>query len=961
MGKPDIKFYTLLPDLKRRFLYKKSVEFSYQKWFKNSDGSFKGDQPGFYPENRSIVDADFINHFFSHPYEDRTVLVGSLAFIPTYQDNIAKFCVIDADCQREKDLVFNKILPLYTQYGIDYVIEHGGNNNERCHIWFLVDDIPISLLQRFVKQIFAEAEVPIGRDGIQEIYPINKASNLIRLWGGPHIKRGGKRFPIEYKGEIYEDVIDMIKVFTSCRLLTEEKLSSLLKKEIVIKDDIKTKSKKYKSDYEPLNFRSRELETPEGLPCLFQQTAKECQAINITLRDILENRMPGKGLDEQGDVNHMRSLFLHSMAEYSAERLKKNDAREWLQEQIELGRFRDPTSHHWEGKPIITGCKAWENRVGLCTGCPFQGRIDSIQDLRYGKPITKMPVRDVALKTVEEIRSTTFIRVRNEINQMINTGQKGNILIASPLGSGKSFFVAQTAANLAKQNKNILIAVPTGEIALQFRTWLLSQGVKPFLLMSHAAVFGHQKDPPKKSSLADFDCPFFEEIEKQKDLGIPSDSFKDQFCGKCPFAEKCYYPEQYTQVHEDEYKVVIIQHAHFGCKEIIFDLMRKNFDILFVDESFIQQIYQSVEIKMAEIEILKHFHFSWSDNFLNWLQSKTKAIGKIKPLEQQLEQIKAVYDSCGFEWKIPNYLRYYNQGRTVNKYTGIEIISELPNIPIKVFTDATPPTALIEGITGLGTIKTYGDNEVLDVKRIHPNNEVIQVLDTSASFTSLEKDDRINSLLTLIGYFVQYKYNGEKILLTVRNAQKPRIISFFENHERYKDVLSRITINILEKGSNTYEDYDIQFLMTGIYFLGRDYALDSYKYKTAYNYHRQRMGLKEEVNMYPINRSDYMKVEIEPFNITRIEKIENRGILNSYDNFFNYIPTNKWEYLIYQHNVANTQQAVRLRFKPDKRRIVVVLNNSSFPSLLVTQSVLEDELLNCLTATLEYTGTEIKA
>lgn len=941
------EFYSLLPQLKKKLLNKDHNNFSVQTWLKKSDGSYKHVQPQFYPANKKPEDADFVNHFYLHPEIGQFKDLGSMALRGPGKGK-AKWNVIDCDDKDQTEIGLTKIIPWYKKHGIDYFIAWSGDDQNRMHLWSFWDDVEVQDLNHLTLQMLEE--IGETRKSIDGAYPAFSPNGIIRLDGGYHLKKK-KRYPVEDSSEnLYYDSIDIVKTFINCRSLSQDELTKLLRP-LNTEKFKPTEKKRGTFYYRNLNLPLPILEIPSNLKKVF----RNCQAINGALTDIVKEG----GLETPGEPTHYRGLFFHGISEFIDRKFKTKDGENFINHLVTNYRFRDPTSHRWdtaknskETDILFPTCNTWNEKLDKCKGCPFQGRIHSPKQFIYGKEIKRLAVAEVKLRTTDQIRNTTFKRISDRIHYIVSNERSNpyicrNFLLASPQGAGKSRWVDQITIELAKKNKSIIIAVPTAELAMEHKAAIEAGGIKPFVLMSHENIFGHQSSPPKKVSLADYDCPSFDEIQADHSLGVSSGAYKKEFCSECPLLDKCHYPNQYTQVQEMKYKVVIIQHAHFSCQEVIYELMKKEFDIMFVDESFIKNCYASVRVNPVEIELLENFDMKWTNRLANWLDGESKSRGKLNPSEGDLKAVQDVFNAAGMSWTIPEYIRYYNQARNVCKETGIEVVYELPDVPIKVFTDATPPIELIKGLTGIQNIDVYGDDEILDIKEIHPDNEIIQIYDKSCSVTSMLKDERLYEILADIGYLVQNKFvNGEKTLLTVYKKHKPLVEEYFGSHPEYKDVLSRITIDWINKGTNAYAEYDYQFILAGITYLGKSYLEDVYKYKTVMNYYKLKNQEKEITNVFPDSPTTGTGVEIEEEPVKRIELLNKKGIVFKYENFKTYRPLDKLHYLVYNFNVANTQQSIRLRFKPDKKRVVVVFNNFYLPSTLITKSILEEELIN---------------
>lgn len=945
--KPSAQFYTLLPELKNRFIGKEESTFSIQIWFKNYDGSFKKKEPDFIDQKRKILDTDFVNHFFNAPLHYPGRIEGSLALNPVTKDRKVKFCVIDADSLEQKNIIVNQIIPIFKKYQIDYIYEFGGDNNDRCHIWFLCDFIDLELLNKFVLQILEEANT--NTQELDEIYPTTREKNVIRLWGGPHLKRNNKRYPIEYHGEIFSDPVDMCQVFTSARPFTEEEINKYLVEKPT--ELVQYKSKK------PNKFYYRALNFPlpmENLPLLLKTISKNCQALYRSLEEIKNQKGEEQGLDKRRGTTHMLGLFLHGMAKYNDIKLDRTDGEEWINYLLEEYRFRDSTSHNWDSKikdleRIFPSCKAWDTYIGKCEGCPFKDKIFSPKQFYYGIPIKRNIIKEINLTTPDWVRANTFKNVEKRIHESLRRKEEINIRIKSFQQAGKSFWICNTTALLAKQGKNILIAVPTAKLALEFRDFLKDFGTEAFILMSHENIFGHQANPPKEVSLSNFDCPKYHEIQYRAELGVSSGSYKKEFCMKCPLLEKCYYPTQYSNVLSEEHKVVIIQHAHLSCQEVIFELMKKNFDVLFIDESFYRNCYRAIKPLAIELEILKNFNVKWIERLYKWLLGDEGARGKLSPDFDSLKKLNSTFKALELPWTIPDYVRFYNQGRIVNKITGIEVIYELANIPVKIFTDATTPMKILQKITGMVDFEVYGEGEILDYTKIHPKNRIVQILDKSISNLSLQEEDRFYKLLSEIGYLMEKVFPNKRALITVYKKYKKLVENYYKEHsDIYPTVLERIHINNMEKGTNAYIDFDIQFLLAGIYFNAKDYYQEVYKLKTIENYYRRKYGLEEIQNIYPYEITESSKIEWieEGLPVTRIEAINGKGYLVEYPAFRYYPPSNIDQYLIYELNVGESQQADRVRFTPEKPRIKFIFHNFPLPSTYITDSILENEFLD---------------
>ncbi len=542
------------------------------------------------------------------------------------------------------------------------------------------------------------------------------------------------------------------------------------------------------------------------------------------------------------------------------------------------------------------------------------------------------------LLTPQEVRETTLHNFEEFVLDSVNKQIPRDILLSPFQGSGKSYSLMKLTARLAKMGKSVLISVPTIDLADMFKKWLYEEGIGAFILASHRAIFTRQ--------LVTHPCPSYEDIQEQINLGVSSADFKGELCETCPFFERCYYPRQYSEVLEDRYRVVIIQHSHLQCQEVIYKLLEKRFDCFFVDESFLDVCYSSIQIKPRELEILKTISNIQIENLYRWMNRETSAGGRLEPSYTVLKEIRKIFDKEELPWTIPDYLRYYNQARQINPISGIEVIYELPRAPIRVLADATPPKELIKRLTGIEDLTTFGENEVLDIRRVHPENANIQLLDLSCSKTSLSDGNKFELILAKVAELCELRFPDKKILFTTYKDEgkynfTSRTIEFLDSHrEEFPTVKDRLIINCLSKGTNKYKDLDVQILCCGVFFAGGDYEQLVYKYKTVANYYNHKYGRAQINNIFPYESEKMSGYDIHPENITRIEE---DGI-NEY-NIQNYLPNNSWYRLCYEHNLGETQQGCRIRPAGDRPVVNYILNSQDMPSMITTHNITLREFL----------------
>lgn len=951
-----------------KFLVRGLNPFSIQKKWK-AKGAW-----GYYPEEGRATQKHFYDHFYNSGNSYGGYVLGSLAFRPSVEEELKWVC-FDIDNPKQKSEFQKLFLPELPRYGLDCIIEHGASktidNLDRGKFW-----IPLHCSVDTARHLIFQLGEETGLNFIDskdketyydEIFGVNKLNFVCRIPIGYHVgfkgDSEGEILPIEIGDELTTDPEEFIKLFMGMNQPREEELKPLLKP--LTKSVVKPEVAKVVYDGQREFFyipRNLPLPPPikiDDLPPEAVKPVRNCQA----LRDVLDGIIRDNYLMDRVKSTHPFGLAWSGLCAYNdiklSKRLRKHvgSGREFFRFLVNEYRDRDDEKHHWDASwktaekegadRVFWSCQAMEKTFpGACDGCPFRGQIKSPKQFIYGKEVLRKMVGEMRLSTPEEIRKNTFPIIKDRIFQLVSNGYRGNLLVASVPGAGKSFAISEWAAELAKQGYKVLLAVPTADIAIEHRQRIREHGEEAFVHLSHKSTFA------KKDDLGfSFDCPYFGEIQAAINIGVSSTNYKAAYCRGCPFEEKCYYPRQYSEVMEDQYKIVIIQHAHFSCQEVIYELAKKEFDVLFIDESFINSMYQSIKVHKWEQELLEKFDFRWMEKLVDWLRGDKVPKGVLNPSQRDLELVHKAFGKRPY--RLPDLIRFYNQGRVVNKYTGIEVIYELPNIPVRIFTDGTPPVDLIKKLTGISNLEVWGDNEVLDVKRIHPDNEIIQVLDISSSRTFLEEGDNLENILTKIGEIVDSELKGKKVLVTVASYSMKNIVSqfFLDNRELFP---TPITVNIMQKGVNDYKDYDAQFLLAGRYYRGIDYYLDTYKYKAINNYIRKKEGKDELNNPYPADIEENISIprkedENDPNKfgevVKRIEQINNRGGIFEYEAFRNYPPKYFWHRQCYEYNKAETQQAIRLRFDSTKARKVWILNNYNLPSIIVTKSILYQDFL----------------
>jgi hypothetical protein len=525
------------------------------------------------------------------------------------------------------------------------------------------------------------------------------------------------------------------------------------------------------------------------------------------------------------------------------------------------------------------------------------------------------------------------------------------------MSSGKSFWARKAVADLVTDfGVNVIISVHDNKARAAYYEYFKSQGIEVFCLSSHAAIFGHQATPPKEASLADYDCGFYYEIQEEHKIGVPSSLYKSEYCESCPLFETCHYPNQYTQVMDEKYKVVIIQHAHLKCTEVMAKLLRKGFAAMFIDETFIDNLFDSVKIEQMEIDILEAMPYEWCGKMSAWLKRTDRARGKIEPTKEELEDLYNTFQAWETQnskrkaWRIPDLVRFYNQHRIVDSLSGIQVVHEIPHVPVRVFLDATPPKELIKHLTGISDLVEYGQGEVIDLAAIHPDNRRFQILDMSNSVTQMAKQSYFEVLLKKICEIIERDYGYKKVLITVYKKQITQVKEYIKNNfPHLLDAPYVIDIGIMNKGTNKWADFDAQFILAGRYSSGREYIEEAYNYRCIANWFRLKNGETLLRNPYPSKISDKTSVTKRRKPVKILQKINGKARIVEYSEYF-YLtaehekgpqksPHNDyfWYALKDERDVNEMMQAERIRPNTERPIFVYHCHNRPILGLLINE------------------------
>ena len=549
---------------------------------------------------------------------------------------------------------------------------------------------------------------------------------------------------------------------------------------------------------------------------------------------------------------------------------------------------------------------------------------------------------DVRLDISPKVRQKSLDTLQQEKPRL-------DLLLKAVMGSGKSWFADELAVELAALGHNVIIAVPSGDIAKEHLARIQAQGGQAHVLQSHKATFKGKEHA----------CPDYEEIQYQINLGVDSRLYKKKFCGNCPYFEDCAYPRQYSVAMEESVRIVIIQHAHFQSKETMYQLLQnKEFSVMIVDESFIDNLIDIIKPTDFEIEVLKITTTAskWTERLSDWLKLGGEPKGTIRALPEELEELWKVFDDNNQGWRMKALIDAYNSGEWLNARSGIKVFSPVPYVPIRLLTDATPTEEELRTVLNTSHLEVLGDGDILDITAYHPENKIIQVIDSTLSKSSLQTDEKFYDFLSFIGDKCSTSFLEDRVLVTVfKDNEKfswtQETLDFF--HEKYPHLdvgtdpmVNRIVIDGMKVGVNTYADFTVQFLVCSVYMNDEQIAQGAYQTKVIKNYWRVKEDLPIVQNIL-VQKDQSILWEDGP-----VRKIERDGVYEYQSTKSKKlsirVPVETYERMTYEKAVGKSQQAVRIRFTEnlEKRKIVYIFGNYNFPSLLVTHVVLLDDILS---------------
>ena len=897
-------------------------------------------------------------------------------------DGICRVLVIDFDNEDAVTALREKITPYCREAEIDYMVECGPGelSKEKAHIWFRCEDTNWAVGHLFLCALLDKCGVNEDERKRLKLELFPRKNSYIRLFGGLHCKINAV-YPCIRNKKKYTEPLDILRQFLQIEKLEKEYIEQFVlentpeEKKV---DRIK-RSKRVHVDwkYIPKNLPIPEAALKNITPEM-KTILSGCNAMNKTLELAYDPVAQFLGKDS----DHEPGLMMCSAA-VNLDGYREDDANvKWIQDILKDPNVREQdrdtkeqlAANAWINyeRPYFNNCKNWATQK-LCGDCTYRNHdfFTSPKQVLFGAQIKKTKIKDVRLANFDQIRARVKDILDNRVSHYVRTGERKDIVLAHPPGSGKSYLSDEMAANLAREGFNVVIAVQSAEMAQQHKNRLEQlHGIKPFIVNSREQLFKRNKDGSSRITGIDIPCPNVSEMKRLETLGVSSKTIKSKFCKRCPFNEECPYPGQYAKAADPKHNIVIIQHAHFSCQETLFTLFsEKQFDCMIVDEEFINSTYKTIKPNELEIERLKERqdNYPWVAEIVKWLEGGYAPTEKLDPSEDDLEAIKIHIESHGMPWNMKTYIMYHNQEQIFDKNIGLFLFHPIPFVPVRVFTDATPPVEMLKIVLDSKDIEVFGEEEVLDYKHLNPETEIIQVLDSATSKSALSKDEYalFYEWLEYIGDDVRKNHKDKKVLITTYQNEGEMAHTKHNFMERarewlgknYPDIFinSEIIISWMAIGTNEFASCQVQYQLAGLHYNARDLYVAAYELKSIANYWNRLNARPLLQNMfpygvtpttgYPREKIPLMRVEIDP--------VEGPGLYRypfneerPWEEFYDVVPANWYMYLVFLLSLAKRQQAMRIiRGVDNLPRKVVIMDKSNRTTQAVSKSILVNEEL----------------
>jgi hypothetical protein len=1009
-----VDFHKRIDLFREKFFGNTDILWAFQKFDKNK----KQGKPWYEPpqcetcgmlkecghRRRPVDDDEIYFHFNQKPRSQRyrqageisTTFTASLAVKFRKEDQmLAHWWAVDIDAGRSVDLFREKALPVLKDWGVEYIWETGGTSEdgeERAKIWVFCKPGTTRLaLKSFQQRLLQTADMQNWRKEKHEFewYITDKPNNLLRIMGGFHCKTWSVHDIIRsWDGERGSDglfVMDSIieaPPFDFSALVQSLAGQSAEVQEIVLSK--KPEKQEYTSRSKPKTkfFHDRNLPLPlEDLPPFVASQARNCQAFNRLLVETIEE---GK-LDVPGDQTHKFGLFLMNAFKYNDLKLcsKNGEGKQYARVFFDRFRNRDYTSHKWwdwssdDYRSIdrkMSGCAQYETTFNECEDCPVRNRPDFKNPLLFywNEPIHK-EIRKLKGKIAPaaEIRKKAFKQVWEEIKYALENNEPLDLVLALHQGGRKSTFADRLAAAIANQGGTVLIAVPAGKLAMEHYLRTISQllpGVKIFVALSLQNLFEHFVP---KCGKRKFECPHLTEMLADQQLGLLNSYLKKKYCAGCPFYSECPFPEQYSNIQKEEYRVVVIQHAHFQADKALYQILKRKFNVMVVDETFIDACQKIMEPKPAEIALLDKGceDVEWAKKLAKWLKGEVYPDSTVYAKEEDLLSLQESYSQHELDWTVPDYVRAYNDGKIVDDEDGLRIFYPLPTshkVPIRLFTDATPPVEMIKAALNIRNLKVIGRGDIFDPREFNPDNLTIQLLDATSSKSRMSDTLRLTNILNRIAFdATEGEHAGLIHMITTYADFEDPIKDFYAQHYPKFWQSGRLIVSHMAVGTNEFAHVNVQWLLAGVHFCALQFHKAVYEYRDMINFYRVLRGEAPVSNPLPYNIDENSNIESKEWNVVRNEPVGNgQYALMQYPQFKKLMPLHSHFLTVHKNNVARRQQACRIRYPEnlkltDKRqslRRLIIWDKEYYSGLLIHESKLESEMLAMPKYFAEYLG-----
>ncbi len=508
------------------------------------------------------------------------------------------------------------------------------------------------------------------------------------------------------------------------------------------------------------------------------------------------------------------------------------------------------------------------------------------------------------------------------------------------------------AAKLASEGKRVAIACNSINVALEHKERVEKAGARAFIMASFESIFDRDE---LSNGLV---CPNEQAIKDCRGLGVPSSYYKKKYCKSCPFNDECAFPNQYTQVQEDKYKVVIIQHAHFACEETIRQLFKKHFDVLIIDENFNDFLINQLIPSQKEIDLLQEFEdrYDWVYPLVKWMVRGGKPPQHIEPLKNDLAPIRTRFNEEKEPYRLPDFLRCYRAGDWFDTEIGIMKFIPIPECQVRIVLDATATMKELKILLNNPNLKSIGGGVVAAPKAYHKDNEVIQILNGSASKTAMVGKEKLYEWLEYIGDTMMAPGNEDKTCLITtfkeyidpitREKSYPEQDAIDWLDRNYPSIIPRIAINRMSAGTNKWAHFNYQFILANVYINPKTMRHEVYKLKFIENYWRQYNGDPKIRNPYPGTIPDNVG-ESEHMVYVPYQYIDEEGNIWQCPQYKYKRPVGDfYESCVWERICQNLQQSERIRqSKIGKLTKTFIGDRVPLKSRVVTRIAEEDEFL----------------